>query len=136
MLSAEPTCIGGTGPSMMMKHVTEPAVPVRQRRVDVREDLERIVMRLLAKTPGDRFDNGAALVAALDGAPVTPVPTRRSVSPERAVLPPAVSRTLDRFPQQYREKLIQDVHERLLSRREQRDLRRAKQRGDDPHLPR
>src|SRR5258708_24760 len=135
MLSGEPPFIGGNAPSIMMKQVTEPAVPVRQRRADVPEDLERIVMRLLAKTPGDRFDTGAALVAALDGTPVTPVPTGRSVSPERAVLPPAVSRTLDRFPEQYREKLIQDVHERLLSRREARDLRRAKKRGDDRPLP-
>jgi serine/threonine protein kinase len=143
MLTGEPPFIGGNAPSIMMKQVTEPALPIRQRRGDVPEDLDRIVMRLLAKAPGDRFDNGAALVAALDGAPVTPVPPRRWVSPGMRDVPPAVSRALGRFgnarvgifPEQYREKLIQDVQERLLSRREERDLRRAKKRGEDRPLP-
>src|SRR4051812_31064221 len=75
MLTGEPPFIGGNTPAIMMKQVTEQPVPLRQRRGDVPEDLERIIMRLLAKSPTDRFADGSALVAALDGAPVTPVAT-------------------------------------------------------------
>jgi serine/threonine-protein kinase len=149
MLTGEPPFIGGNAPSVMMKQVTEAAVPVRQRRGDVPEDLERIVMRLLAKAPGDRFADGTALVAALDGAPVTPAPSPRWVAPQ--IRDELVSRALGRFqsaeamkkavkhleqfPEQYREKLILDVQDRLLSRREERHLRRAKKRGEDRPLP-
>src|SRR5258708_3862454 len=62
MLTGEPPFIGGNAPSIMMKQVTEPAVPVRERRGDVPEDLDRIVMRLLAKVPSNRFHNRAAPV--------------------------------------------------------------------------
>ena len=126
MLTGEPPFIGGNAPSIMMKQVTEPAVPVRQRRGDVPEDLERIVMRLLAKSPADRFKDGAELVAALDGAPVTPVapvaPPRANPPARRDSYPPALSRALD-------------IQERMLSRREERDARRAKKRGEDRPLP-
>src|SRR5439155_14332328 len=64
---------GPSTPAIMLKQVTEPALPVRQRRREVPEDLERIVMRLLEKDPANRFADGAALVAALDGAPVSAV---------------------------------------------------------------
>ena len=136
MLTGEPPFIGGNAPSLMMKQVTEAPTPLRQRRAEIPEDLERIVMRLLAKTPSDRFADGAALVAALDGAPVTAVPLRRAMTQDvRDALPPGVSRARARFSEQYRDKLILDVQERLLSRREERDLRRAKKRGDDRPLP-
>jgi len=75
MLAGEPPFTGGNTPSIMMRQVTERPVPVRRRRADVPDDLERIVMRLLEKDPANRFPNGQALVAALDGAPVTPIAT-------------------------------------------------------------
>ena len=73
MLTGEPPFTGPSTPAIMLKQVTEPPVPVRQRRLEVPEDLERIVMRLLEKDPANRFADGAALVAALDGAPVSAV---------------------------------------------------------------
>ena len=73
MLAGVPPFSGGSTPAIMMKQVTEKPVPLRQRRPDMPEDLERIVMRLLEKDPADRFADGAALVAALDGAPLAPL---------------------------------------------------------------
>jgi len=69
MLAGEPPFSGGNTPSIMMKQVMERPVPLGQRRGDVPKDLERIVMRLLEKDPGNRFATGEDLVAALDGAP-------------------------------------------------------------------
>jgi serine/threonine protein kinase len=86
MLAGQPPFTGGSTPAIMVKHCTEAPVPLRRRRPDVPADLERIVMRLLAKAPGDRFADGAALVAALDGAPVAPVrESARSTSARRAL---------------------------------------------------
>jgi serine/threonine protein kinase len=75
MISGSPPFTGGNTPSIMMKQVVEPPVSLSQRRADVPRDLEQIVMRLLEKDPANRFGNGAALVAALDGAPLAPDPT-------------------------------------------------------------
>src|SRR5688500_485598 len=57
-------------PAMLVKHLTERPQPVRARRSDVPEELERIVMVLLEKDPNNRLPSAQALVAALDGAPV------------------------------------------------------------------
>ena len=86
MLVGEPPFSGNNTPSVMMKQVTEAPVPLRQRRPEVPEDLERIVMKLLAKDPAARFADGAMLVDALDGAPVALPPQ----------LPPTASRTEQR----------------------------------------
>ncbi len=97
MLAGVPPFSGGNTPSIMMKQVMETPVPLRQRRVDVPDDLERIVMRLLEKNPGNRFADGAALVAALDGAPLTPLEPARPLSRStREVLPPIVTRAIER----------------------------------------
>jgi serine/threonine-protein kinase len=73
MLAGEPPFTGGNTPSIMMRQVTERPVRLRQRRADVPEDLDRIIMRLLEKDPANRFPNGQSLVAALDGGPITAV---------------------------------------------------------------
>ncbi len=77
MLTGQPPFTGGGTASIMMKQVMERPVPtgIRQRRVEVPEDLERIIMRLLEKDPANRFVDATALVAGLDDAPVTPVKT-------------------------------------------------------------
>jgi serine/threonine-protein kinase len=76
MLAGAPPFSGGNTPAIMLKQVTERPAPLRDRRADVPEDLERIVMKLLAKDPADRFANGEELIAALDGAPVVaPAPS-------------------------------------------------------------
>ena len=68
---------GPSTPVIMMKQVTEQPAPLNSHRRDVPDDLERIVMKLLAKNPSARFESGSSLIAALDGAPVEP-PARRS----------------------------------------------------------
>src|SRR6266567_4430308 len=67
------TCRPNSTRAIMVKQVTERPVALRQRRADLPEDLERIIMRLLEKNPADRIPDGETLVAALDGAPVAPV---------------------------------------------------------------
>lgn len=133
MLTGEPPFIGGNSPSVMMKQVTEAPVPVRQRRGDVPEDLERIVMRLLAKSPIDRFADGAALVAALDGAPVAPaVPIDRSPQYRpniRDVAPPSVHDLLPMIAPNL------ELPLRDFTRRELRDEIRRKVRGESRPLP-
>src|SRR5438046_3081256 len=68
---------GGNTPSIMMRQVMEQPEALRLRRAEVPDDLEQIVMRLLEKDPANRFSDGAALVAALDGAAFTPLPLPR-----------------------------------------------------------
>jgi hypothetical protein len=72
MITGAPPFSGGSTPAIMMKQVMEAAAPVHVARPDVPKDLAQIVMRLLAKDPERRFADGAALIAVLDGAPLTP----------------------------------------------------------------
>ncbi len=71
MITGQPPFTGPTTPVIMMKQVTEQAVSPSRLRGGVPPDLERIVMRLLEKDPANRFPDGADVVSALDGAPVT-----------------------------------------------------------------
>ena len=75
MITGAPPFTGGSTPSIMMKQVMETPVPPHERRPDVPSDIEQIVLRLLEKDPANRFANAGALVAALDGAPLTPLPS-------------------------------------------------------------
>jgi serine/threonine protein kinase len=70
MITGQPPFTGPTTPVIMMKQVTEQAVPPSRFRGGVPSDLERIVMRLLEKDPANRFHDGTDVVSALDGAPV------------------------------------------------------------------
>jgi serine/threonine protein kinase len=79
MLTGQPPFDGPSSPVIMMKQVTERPAPMNRYRADIPADLDTIVMRLLEKDPDNRFKDGAALVAALDGAPVAALP----VSPSR-----------------------------------------------------
>ena len=85
MLSGAPPFTGSSTPALLVKQISEAPVPLRERRSDVPEQLARVIMKLLAKAPNDRFDDAKALVAALDGAPVAeapaPVPPPRTSAP-------------------------------------------------------
>ena len=128
MLTGDPPFAGTSAPAVMVKHVTEIPVSVRERRPDVPADLETIVMRLLEKDPGDRFADGAALVAALDGAPVAPlarVPANRST---REIASDGMTSSLAGrgVPPEVAEKILA----RTRSARELREERRRAKRGD------
>jgi serine/threonine protein kinase len=151
MLAGEPPFIGGNTPSIMMKQVTERPIPLRQKRTDVPDGLERIVMRLLAKSPNDRFIDGAALVAALDGAPVAPMPQRATIAPsildERLAALPRIARnvvqaaidTQARIDPSFADKLLaprEEFRQRMIVAAQSRAERRAARRGrDDPARP-
>jgi serine/threonine-protein kinase len=135
MLSGEPPFSGNNTPSVMMKQVTEAPMPLRERRAGVPEDLERIVMRLLAKDPAGRFADGAALVEALDGAPVTPVPPARAAR----VVDRAGGRIDSEWATQFAHDVVADRlrafgdrHAGRMSRREERELRRSGRRDPKP----
>ena len=49
----------------MMAHVHESPVPVREIRPEVPDSLSEIVLRMLAKEPGDRFASGAEVAQAM-----------------------------------------------------------------------
>ncbi|MCK6624047.1 MAG: protein kinase [Anaerolineae bacterium] len=51
-----------------MLHLTEPPPPPRQHRPDLSPELEAVILKALAKEPGDRYPNGAALADALEQA--------------------------------------------------------------------
>ncbi|MFE0458427.1 protein kinase [Kitasatospora sp. NPDC058965] len=57
---------------MLHRHVYEPPVPLRQVRPEVPEPLEQLVLRLLAKDPGDRPADAAEVHRAL--VPLLPAP--------------------------------------------------------------
>lgn len=48
------------------KHLDEEPVPPRRRRADIPEDLERICLRCLHKSPSERFADAGELAAELD----------------------------------------------------------------------
>jgi len=57
---------GATPQQVLASHVTETPDPVSRHRPGVSEDLERVVMRCLAKRPADRWQNAGELLAALE----------------------------------------------------------------------
>jgi hypothetical protein len=70
MMTGQPPFSGPTTPVVMMKQVTEQVVRPSSLRAGIPPDLEKIVLRLLEKDPGNRFGEGSDVVNALDGAPV------------------------------------------------------------------
>ena len=80
MLVGEPPFVGNTTPALLVKHLAEMPVPITQRRNDVPPDLSAIVMRLLEKSPDQRFQTGGELLQALRSGivPPTPIPAHTS----------------------------------------------------------
>src|SRR5579862_4786273 len=98
MLSGAPPFTGSSTPALLVKQISEAPVPLRDRRGDVPEQLARVIMKLLAKAPNDRFADATAMVAALDGAPVVevapppvPPPSRTSAPTPPPVFAPPVA---------------------------------------------
>ena len=55
----------GDGIGVMIAHARDPVVPPSRVRADVPEDLERVVLRCLAKDPAERFPDAESLDRAL-----------------------------------------------------------------------
>ena len=67
MLSGDLPFVASNTPGMFVKHLTEQPRPIGDRVQGLPEDLGAIIMRCLAKEPGDRFPTATALVSALNG---------------------------------------------------------------------
>jgi serine/threonine-protein kinase len=64
-LTGRPPFGGATPIAVMVAHVRDPIEPPSRHRPGLPEDLERVVLRCLAKEPGDRFPTVDALREAL-----------------------------------------------------------------------
>jgi serine/threonine protein kinase len=53
---------------LAMLHITEQPQPPRQLRPDISAELEAVILKAIAKEPGDRYSSGATLADALDRA--------------------------------------------------------------------
>jgi serine/threonine-protein kinase len=127
MLTGEPPFAGASTPAIMVKHVTEAPKPLRDRRAEIPQDLEWIVLKLLSKDPADRFATGEDVVAALDGAPVAPQPI--PARPKNDVFDAAA------FGVRVREETFAEVRTRIEERLDQRRAKReARLRKQDARL--
>ena len=73
LLAGEPPYTGPTAQAVIAKRLLDPVPSVRRLRETVPPGLDRIVERLLAKAPADRYGTAEELLAALD-APSAPEP--------------------------------------------------------------
>ena len=128
MLSGDLPFTASNTPGMFVKHLTEQPRPIGERVQGLPEDLGLIIMRCLAKEPGDRFPTATALVEALSGrsqtigapsnapyqsrtaADATHVPMSRNPTPVRPMYNPSRAVELARWEaspvRTYRKKLI------------------------------
>jgi serine/threonine-protein kinase len=91
MLAGELPFQAPTVPGILMKHITERAPLITERRPDVPEDLAACVMRSLEKDPEDRWPTADALRRALEARSATMMykPRRSSApSPSRGARAP------------------------------------------------
>jgi serine/threonine-protein kinase len=67
MLAAEPPYPGGNAVEKMLKHQLDRAPPIEKRRPDVPPAMARVLERMMAKKPDERYQSADELVAALSG---------------------------------------------------------------------
>jgi serine/threonine-protein kinase len=80
MLAGHPPFLGRTGQELLARHLLDPVPPIRTIRREVPANVERAVLRALAKEPADRFPTTSGFTEAL-------VASRRpAVSPGSRVL--------------------------------------------------
>ena len=65
LLTGRPPFEGDSGIAVMIAHARDPVVPPSQVRAGIPEDLERVVLRCLAKEPAERFPDADALGLSL-----------------------------------------------------------------------
>ena len=74
LLTGKPPFTGGDVAEKLRKHALKAAPDVREERPDVPESVAKLVMRMMAKKPEDRFADHDALIAALDALPLAEAP--------------------------------------------------------------
>jgi eukaryotic-like serine/threonine-protein kinase len=65
LLTGRPPFEGDDGLAVLIGHARDPVVPPSRVRAEIPEDLERVVLRCLAKDPAGRFPDAEALEQAL-----------------------------------------------------------------------
>lgn len=68
MLTGETMYHGRTAREIVRKQIQEPPPPLRAKRPDVPEAIERIYLKLVAKDPDERFSTPAELLSAIEEA--------------------------------------------------------------------
>jgi len=66
MLTGRPPFLGENAMAVMVAHARDPVTPPSQIRPDIPADLERVVLRCLAKKPDDRYPDTASLAQDLE----------------------------------------------------------------------
>jgi eukaryotic-like serine/threonine-protein kinase len=66
LLTGHPPFTADKPLKVLLAHVNEPITPPSVYRPEIPADLEQIILRCLAKSPGDRFPDAASLAEALD----------------------------------------------------------------------
>jgi serine/threonine-protein kinase len=74
MLAGEPPFTGATAQAIVARRLAEAPRPIRPARDSVPPELERVVLRSLARAPADRY-TAAALAEAMDAARHAPAPS-------------------------------------------------------------
>ncbi len=77
MVAGEPPHTGPTAQAIVARQLAEPVRSLRTVREAVPDQLERVVMRALARVPADRFPSAAAFRDALGASPIAPTGQRR-----------------------------------------------------------
>ncbi|MGH7535383.1 MAG: protein kinase domain-containing protein, partial [Gemmatimonadales bacterium] len=67
MLAGEPPYTGPNAQAIIVKRFTEPVPPVRTLRPEVSEEVERALLRAMARAPVERFATASQFAAALSG---------------------------------------------------------------------
>ncbi|MFO0891947.1 MAG: protein kinase [Isosphaeraceae bacterium] len=65
MLVGEPPFRADSAVALALKHVSEPPLGLRVRRPEIPPELERLVLKLMAKDPNDRYQSAAEMLAEL-----------------------------------------------------------------------
>jgi WD40 repeat protein/tRNA A-37 threonylcarbamoyl transferase component Bud32 len=87
LLTGEPPFPGETAMMKILAHREQPVPPVRRKRLEVSEGLARVVARLMAKKPEDRYPSAGEAARAL-------APFTQPAAPRRRRRWPAVALTL------------------------------------------
>jgi eukaryotic-like serine/threonine-protein kinase len=78
VLTGAPPFAGRTAAALIAAHAIEAPEPLSRRRSDVPSELAELVMRCLAKLPGDRPQSAGEVLAALDGVSAGARPSPRA----------------------------------------------------------
>jgi serine/threonine protein kinase len=89
MLNGAPPFVSDGWGDLLIMHVTKPPPPLRPRNPAVSAELERVIMKALAKTPEERWSSMAELEVALRG--LAPAPVASGPTPVATLLLPTAA---------------------------------------------